>query len=202
MRALARCATDDSDVEFEAVSKPFGTIVAVDDITFSVPTGSFFSLLGPSGCGKSTTLRMISGFEHPDQGALRIAGNDMRGVPPEPAPDQHGVSALGAVSAYDGRQNVAFGLEVERLPSGAIRTRVAAMLELVSLADRAHRSRASFPAARCSASRSPARWSSGPSVLLLDEPLGALDLKLRRQLQLELKRIQKRRRRHLHLRHP
>ena len=180
-----------SDVEFTNVSKVFGTFLAVDDISFSVPKGSFFSLLGPSGCGKTTTLRMTSGFEWPDAGTVRIAGQDMHNVAAYSRPTNMVFQRWALFPHMTVAQNVAFGLEVDRRPREEIRKRVAEALELVDLlsfADRKPRQLSGGQMQRVALARALVKQ---PKVLLLDEPLGALDLKLRMQMQLELKRIQR-----------
>jgi spermidine/putrescine transport system ATP-binding protein len=179
------------DVEFVNVTKAFDKFVAVDDISFSVAEGSFFSLLGPSGCGKSTTLRMTSGFEHPDRGMLRIAGQDMRGVPPYRRPTNMVFQRWALFPHMTAAENVAFGLEVERLPRADIRRRVGEALALVGLGDFAHRKPGQLSGGQMQRVALARALVKRPKVLLLDEPLGALDLKLRTQMQLELKRIQR-----------
>jgi spermidine/putrescine transport system ATP-binding protein len=180
-----------SDVEFTNVSKVFSTYLAVDDISFSIPRGSFFSLLGPSGCGKTTTLRMTSGFEWPDAGKIRIAGQDMNNVAAYSRPTNMVFQRWALFPHMTVAQNVAFGLEVDRRPRQEIRTRVGEALELVDLlafADRKPRQLSGGQMQRVALARALVKQ---PKVLLLDEPLGALDLKLRMQMQLELKRIQR-----------
>lgn len=180
-----------SDVEFTNVSKVFASYLAVDDISFSVPVGSFFSLLGPSGCGKTTTLRMTSGFEWPDTGEIRIAGQNMKHVAAYSRPTNMVFQRWALFPHMTVAQNVAFGLEVDRRPRAEIRKRVADALELVDLlpfADRKPRQLSGGQMQRVALSRALVKQ---PKVLLLDEPLGALDLKLRMQMQLELKRIQR-----------
>jgi spermidine/putrescine transport system ATP-binding protein len=180
-----------SDVEFTNVSKLFGTYLAVDDISFAVPQGSFFSLLGPSGCGKTTTLRMTSGFEWPDAGEIRIADQDMRNVAAYSRPTNMVFQRWALFPHMTVSQNVAFGLEVDRRPRDEIRRRVGEALELVDLltfADRKPRQLSGGQMQRVALARALVKQ---PKVLLLDEPLGALDLKLRMQMQLELKRIQR-----------
>ncbi|MET0429996.1 MAG: ABC transporter ATP-binding protein [Microvirga sp.] len=179
------------DVEFRNVSKVFGGHVAVDNISFAVPAGSFFSLLGPSGCGKSTTLRMSSGFEHPDRGEIFIAGENMAGVAPYRRPTNMVFQRWALFPHMTVFDNVAFGLTVERLSRDVIRSRVGEALELVGLstfADRKPRQLSGGQMQRVALARALVKR---PKVLLLDEPLGALDLKLRIQMQLELKRIQR-----------
>ncbi len=180
-----------SDVEFTNVSKVFSTYLAVDDISFSIPRGSFFSLLGPSGCGKTTTLRMTSGFEWPDAGDIRIAGQDMKNVAAYSRPTNMVFQRWALFPHMTVAQNIAFGLEVDRRPRAEIRKRVGEALELVDLlsfADRKPRQLSGGQMQRVALARALVKQ---PKVLLLDEPLGALDLKLRMQMQLELKRIQR-----------
>jgi spermidine/putrescine transport system ATP-binding protein len=181
----------DVDVEFVGVTKAFGDFVAVDNISFAVAKGSFFSLLGPSGCGKSTTLRMTSGFEHPDSGELRIAGEDMAGVPPYRRPTNMVFQRWALFPHMTAAENVAFGLEVERLPRPEIRERVDGALALVGLGELAQRKPSQLSGGQMQRVALARALVKRPKVLLLDEPLGALDLKLRTQMQLELKRIQR-----------
>lgn len=180
-----------SDVEFTNVSKVFGNYLAVNDISFSVPKGSFFSLLGPSGCGKTTTLRMTSGFEWADKGEIRIAGGDMRNVAAYSRPTNMVFQRWALFPHMTVAQNVAFGLEVDKRPRDEIRKRVGDALELVDLlafAERKPRQLSGGQMQRVALARALVKQ---PKVLLLDEPLGALDLKLRIQMQMELKRIQR-----------
>jgi spermidine/putrescine transport system ATP-binding protein len=178
------------DVEFVNVSKTFNKFVAVDSISFTVPRGSFFSLLGPSGCGKSTTLRMTSGFEQPDTGELRIAGQDMVGVPAYRRPTNMVFQRWALFPHMTVAENVAFGLEVERVPRREIEQRVGSALELVALSGFVTRKPGQLSGGQMQRVALARALVKRPKVLLLDEPLGALDLKLRTQMQLELKRIQ------------
>jgi spermidine/putrescine transport system ATP-binding protein len=179
------------DVEFVGVSKRFGAQPAVDDISFAVLAGGFFSLLGPSGCGKSTKLRMISGFEEPDRGEIRIAGADMRHVAPNRRPTNMVFQRWALFPHMTVWDNVAFGLVVERTRRDEIRRRVQEALALVGLADRAGNKPGQLSGGQMQRVALARALVKRPKVLLLDEPLGALDLKLRGQLQLELKRIQR-----------
>jgi spermidine/putrescine transport system ATP-binding protein len=177
-------------VAFESVTKRFGDFAAVDDITFVVPEGSFFSLLGPSGCGKSTTLRMVSGFEDPDQGVIRIGDDVVNGTPPYRRPTNMVFQRWALFPHMTVFDNVAFGPSVARSRGAALRSRVAEALELVGLsgfADRKPRQLSGGQMQRVALARA---LINRPKVLLLDEPLGALDLKLRLQMQIELKHIQ------------
>jgi len=179
------------DVELTGVSKSFGTFVAVREVSFGVPRGSFFSMLGPSGCGKSTTLRMIAGLEHPDSGSLLIAGQDMAGVEPYRRPTNMVFQRWALFPHMTAAENVAFGLEAERRPRAEIRTRVAEALDLVGLGALAARKPGQLSGGQMQRVALARALVKRPQVLLLDEPLGALDLKLRLQMQLELKRIQR-----------
>jgi spermidine/putrescine transport system ATP-binding protein len=178
-------------VELKNVSKRFGDLLAVDDLSLDLAGGEFFTLLGPSGCGKTTTLRMVAGFEKPSEGEIRIEGEDVAGLPPHRRPTNTVFQSYALFPHLSVRDNVAFGLKRKKVPKEEIGRRVSAELERVGLA--------------AEASRRPAQLSGGqqqrvalaralvnlPKVLLLDEPLGALDLKLRKGLQVELKRIQR-----------
>jgi len=179
------------DVEFNNVSKVFSDYLAVDDISFTVPKGSFFSLLGPSGCGKTTTLRMMSGFEWPDAGSIQIAGKDMHGVPPYSRPTNMVFQRWALFPHMTVAQNVAFGLEVAKRQRDDIRQRVAKALELVDLLKLAERKPRQLSGGQMQRVALARALVNEPAVLLLDEPLGALDLKLRLQMQIELKRIQR-----------
>ncbi len=185
--------TDPPVLSLERVSRRFGTSTAVDAISFSVARGEFFSLLGPSGCGKTTTLRLIAGFDRPepDGGTIRILGDMVNDRRPYQRPVGMVFQHYALFPHLSVRRNVAFGLEERRVPRADIDRRVHRALELVRL----------DPAAF--ASRRPAELSGGqrqrvalaralvlePPLLLLDEPLGALDLQLRKEMQLELKAL-------------
>jgi spermidine/putrescine ABC transporter ATP-binding subunit len=178
-------------VELVNVSKFFGEVKAVDAVSLVVGRGSFFSLLGPSGCGKSTTLRLISGFETPDEGQLLIEGQDVSRVPPYRRPTNMVFQRWALFPHMSVFENVAFGLKVERVASGEISRRVGAALELVGLHELARRRPGQLSGGQMQRVALARALVKKPKVLLLDEPLGALDLKLRLQMQLELKRIQR-----------
>ena len=182
----------DLDVEFVGVTKAFGDFVAVDDISFAVAKGSFFSLLGPSGCGKSTTLAHDQRLR---ASGPRRAPHRRRGHGRRPAlspADQHGVPALGAVSPHDRRARTSrSGSRSSGWPRREIRERVGEALELVGLGDFAQRKPSQLSGGQMQRVALARALVKRPKVLLLDEPLGALDLKLRTQMQLELKRIQR-----------
>ncbi|MBS7699643.1 ABC transporter ATP-binding protein [Chelatococcus sp. YT9] len=177
-------------VEIVGVTKRFGSHLAVDDISFGIGSGEFFSLLGPSGCGKSTTLRMLSGFEAPDEGAIRIAGQDMTDVPPYRRPTNIVFQRWALFPHMSVEANVAFGLEAEGRPRAEIRSRVGDALALVGLSGFAGRKPGQLSGGQMQRVALARALVKRPKVLLLDEPLSALDLKLRHQMQIELKRIQ------------
>jgi spermidine/putrescine transport system ATP-binding protein len=178
-------------VALHGVSKRFDQLVAVEHLDLELARGEFFTLLGPSGCGKTTTLRMIAGFERPTSGRIEIEGEDVAALPPHRRPTNTVFQSYALFPHLSVEANVAFGLKRKKVGKDEIATRVAAELERVGLA--------------ADAKRRPAQLSGGmqqrvalaralvnlPKVLLLDEPLGALDLKLRKGLQVELKRIQR-----------
>ena len=180
-----------SSVEVVGLKKFFGAMIAVDNISFTIPEGSFFSLLGPSGCGKSTTLRMLSGFEHPDEGRIIIAGCDMSGVPPYSRPTNIVFQRWALFPHMTALQNVAFGLEAEGVERAEIRRRSYAVLEMVGLQGFADRKPGSLSGGQMQRVALARALVKKPAVLLLDEPMSALDLKLRHQMQIELKRIQR-----------
>jgi putrescine transport system ATP-binding protein len=176
----------------ERVSKRFGAVAAVDDLSLAVAAGEFFALLGPSGCGKTTLLRLLAGFEMPDAGRILIDGVDMTGVPPYARPVNMMFQSYALFPHMSVVQNVGFGLRQEKLPRAAIRERVAAMLDLVqmsALADRRPSQLSGGQKQRVALARALVKQ---PKLLLLDEPLAALDRKLREQTQFELVRIQQR----------
>ncbi len=178
------------DVRLDKVVKRFDETVAVDGISLEIPHGSFFALLGPSGCGKTTTLRMIGGFEEPSEGAIYLGEQDVVGTPPYKR-DVNTVFQSYALfphmSVFD---NVAFGLERRGVEKKERRGRVLEILELVDLAGRESRKPKQLSGGQQQRVALARALVNNPRVLLLDEPLGALDLKLRKQMQLELKRIQ------------
>jgi spermidine/putrescine transport system ATP-binding protein len=177
-------------IALEGVSKRFGGVAAVDAVTLPIGEGQFFSLLGPSGCGKTTTLRMIAGFETPDEGRIVLHGRDVTSVPANRRPlnmvfQQYAL--FPHMSIYD---NVAFGLKLKRVPSGELRARVLEMLRVVALEGLERRRPRQLSGGQQQRVALARALVNRPAALLLDEPLGALDVKLRKQMQLELKRIQ------------
>ena len=183
-------STTPSDVRLEDVVKEFGDTRAVDGITLEIPRGSFFALLGPSGCGKTTTLRMIGGFEEPTSGRILLGDRDVVGLPPYKRDVNTVFQSYALFPHMTIADNVAFGLERKGIAKGEVRTRVAEVLELVDLAGRGGRKPSQLSGGQQQRVALARAIVNNPRVLLLDEPLGALDLKLRKQMQLELKRIQ------------
>jgi spermidine/putrescine transport system ATP-binding protein len=180
-----------TSVEIARVSKYYGDDPAVRELSLEIGVGEFFSILGPSGCGKTTTLRMLAGFVSPDAGEIRIGGDDVTGMPPYKRHVNTVFQSFALFAHLDVGENVAFGLKRRKVPKPEIARRVDEMLELVRLGHRA-RSRPSELSGGQQQRVALARaLVNMPSVLLLDEPLGALDLKLRREMQVELKTIQR-----------
>jgi putrescine transport system ATP-binding protein len=176
----------------EGVSKSFGPVVAVDRVSLTVGRGEFFALLGPSGCGKTTLLRMLAGFETPEQGRILIDGVDVTATPPHARPVNMMFQSYALFPHMSVAQNIAFGLRQEGMARERVRARVEEMLELVQLqgygARRPHQL-SGGQKQRVALARALAK---APRLLLLDEPLAALDRKLREQTQFELVRIQER----------
>lgn len=179
-------------IVLDRVTKRYGDQVAVDDLSLSIDAGQFVSLLGPSGCGKTTTLRMIAGFEHPDAGDITVSGRSVLGLPPYRRDVNTVFQAYALFPHLSVAENVAYGLQQRRTPKSDVRDRVAEALDMVQM--------------RRFSDRKPTQLSGGqqqrialaralvnrPAVLLLDEPLGALDRQLREEMQLELKLLQSR----------
>ena len=184
--------TSTGAVELASVTKRFGEHTAVDRLDLTIEPGEFIAFLGPSGCGKTTTLRMIAGFEQPDEGEIRISGESVRGVPPHKRHVNTVFQNYALFPHMNVAENVAYGLRQRRIPRAEIRERVAEALDMVQM--------------RSFADRKPGQMSGGqqqrvalaralvnrPAVLLLDEPLGALDRQLREEMQIELKLLQSR----------
>ncbi len=178
-------------VVLERVSKTFDDVAAVDDVSLDVGSGEFFSLLGPSGCGKTTTLRMIAGFERPDAGRIRIGDVDITETPPHQRPVNTVFQSYALFPHLSVEQNVGFGLRFKQAPKDERRGRVAEALELVRLGGLGQRRPHQLSGGQQQRVALARALVLSPSVLLLDEPLGALDAKLRRELQVELKSIQR-----------
>jgi ABC-type Fe3+/spermidine/putrescine transport system ATPase subunit len=179
------------DVLLAGVDKAFRSEVVVKAIDLAVNRGEFFSLLGPSGCGKTTTLRMIAGLERPTRGTISIRGRVVNDVPIDRRPTNLVFQKLALFPHLNVYDNIAFGLRLKKVPAAEIRRRVAAMLETVHLTGFGPRSIASLSGGQQQRVAIARALVNEPAVLLLDEPLGALDLKLQTHLQEELRRIQR-----------
>ena len=184
-------ASSETTVRLEQVSKRFGQVTAVNNLSLQIVKGEFFSMLGPSGCGKTTTLRLIAGFEQPDEGEIYLEGKPVAEVPPYRRNVNTVFQSYALFEHLNVFDNVAFGLRRRKVPNPDVRKRVGEMLDLVRL--------------KAKAGAKPRQLSGGqqqrvalaralvnlPALLLLDEPLGSLDLQLRKQMQIELKQIQR-----------
>jgi spermidine/putrescine transport system ATP-binding protein len=178
------------EIRLSSVSKRFRDVRAVDDISLEIRSGEFFSLLGPSGCGKTTTLRMIGGFELPTNGTIELRGVDVTTAPPDKRPVNMVFQSYALFPHLNVQDNVGFGLRRHKVREAEVKPRVAEALELVHLAGYGQRKPNELSGGQQQRVALARALVNRPQVLLLDEPLGALDLKLRRSLQLELKRIQ------------
>ncbi len=181
----------DLTVALRGVVKRFGDQYAVENLDLDVAKGSFFSILGPSGCGKTTTLRMIAGFEQPDAGHILLEGQPVEGVPPYRRNVNTVFQSYALFEHLSIEENIAFGLRRKKVPKPEITRRVGEMLGLVRLADRAKAKPRQLSGGQRQRVALARALVNLPAVLLLDEPLGALDLQLRKQMQLELKHIQR-----------
>ena len=177
-------------VGLENVTKKFGDVAAVDELTLAIPSGSFFALLGPSGCGKTTTLRMIGGFEEPDAGTIEVGGKPVTGVPPYKREVNTVFQSYALFPHLNVFENVAFGLRRKKVPKPHLQGRAREILRIVGLEGFDERKPNQLSGGQQQRVALARALVNSPKVLLLDEPLGALDLKLRKQMQLELKRIQ------------
>src|SRR3954454_20687316 len=166
-------------------------MVAVDDLSLDIQVGEFFSMLGPSGCGKTTTLRMIGGFEDPTEGTVYLGGSDVTDLPPYRRDVNTVFQSYALFPHLDVERNVAFGLERRKLAKDEVKRRVGEALDMTQLHGLGERKPAQLSGGQQQRVALARALVNRPRALLLDEPLGALDLRLRRQLQLELKRIQK-----------
>jgi spermidine/putrescine transport system ATP-binding protein len=180
-----------ASVGLDGVTKRFDEVVAVDDIDLDVAQGEFFTLLGPSGCGKTTTLRIVAGFEDPTSGQVLIEGDDVAGLPAHRRPTNTVFQSYALFPHLTVEENVAFGLKRKKVGAEEVRRRVAEELERVGLAAEVKRRPAQLSGGQQQRVALARALVNLPKVLLLDEPLGALDLKLRKGLQVELKRIQR-----------
>ena len=177
-------------IRFENVTKRFGDFVAVNNLTLDIYEREFFSLLGPSGCGKTTLMRMLAGFEEPTEGRILLQGKDISGVPPYERPTNMMFQSYALFPHMSVEKNVAFGLEQDGLPKADIVARVEEMLRLVKLTEFAKRKPSRLSGGQLQGVALARSLAKRPKVLLLDEPLGALDKKLREETQFELMDIQ------------
>jgi spermidine/putrescine transport system ATP-binding protein len=178
------------DVHLQGVTKRFHDVVAVDELTLEIPQGRFFALLGPSGCGKTTTLRMVGGFDDPTEGRILLGERDVTGLPSYKRDVNTVFQSYALFPHLDVFENVAFGLKRKRVGKAEIARRAHEMLGIVGLEGLDRRKPRQLSGGQQQRVALARALVNHPRVLLLDEPLGALDLKLRKQMQLELKRIQ------------
>jgi spermidine/putrescine transport system ATP-binding protein len=184
-------APGEPTVRLAGVTKAFGELLAVHEMTLDIAKGEFFTMLGPSGCGKTTTLRMVAGFEQPTEGRILIEGTDVAGLPAHKRPTNTVFQSYALFPHLSVRENVAFGLQRKRVDKAEIGRRVEAELERVGLAAEINRRPNQLSGGMQQRVALARALVNLPKVLLLDEPLGALDLKLRKGLQIELKNIQR-----------
>ena len=180
----------DADIRLEAVTKQFAETTAVDDLTLSIPRGAFYALLGPSGCGKTTTLRMVGGFEDPTEGRIYLGGDEVTNLPPYKRDVNTVFQSYALFPHLSVEKNVSFGLERKKVSKADVASRVGEALEMVQLGQFGRRKPAQLSGGQQQRVALARALVNRPRALLLDEPLGALDLRLRKQLQLQLKQIQ------------
>ncbi len=180
------------NIEIDNVTMRFGSFTAVRDVNLTIEAGEFFSFLGPSGCGKTTLLRLVSGFMEPTQGSIRIGGRDMRGVGPNKRPTVLIFQNLALFPLMTVAENIAFGLEVRGVDKAKRRKRALELLELIAMPDTADKKVSELSGGQRQRVAIARALAVEPKVMLLDEPLSALDLKLRQHMRAELRAIQKR----------
>ena len=179
-------------VELQGVVKRFGEeVIAVDNVNLTITDGEFFSLLGPSGCGKTTTLRMVAGLELPTAGSIRIHGEEMGLRPPNKRPVNTVFQSYALFPHMTVAANIGFGLEMRKVPKSERREQIDWAIDLVEMGNMAHRKPSQLSGGQQQRVALARALVTRPEVLLLDEPLGALDLKLRQQMQIELKNLQR-----------
>ena len=179
------------DISVKGLTKRYGDVVAVDAIDLEIAPGEFFTMLGPSGSGKTTTLRMIAGFEIPDEGTIELAGEDVSRLPPYDRPVNTVFQDYALFPHMTVQQNVEYGLMVKKVKKGERRERARQALEMVRLGSHGDRKPSQLSGGQRQRVALARAIINRPKVLLLDEPLGALDLKLRQEMQIELKSIQR-----------
>ncbi len=177
-------------VDIVDVSRSFGDVVALDSVSLEIRENEFFALLGPSGCGKTTLLRVLAGFEDPDAGSVTLGGADLLALPPNHRPINLMFQSYALFPHMSVEKNIAYGLEREGLPRDEVRSRVAEVIETVGLQDKARRRPAQLSGGQRQRVALARAIVKRPRLLLLDEPLSALDRKVRAEMQLELKRLQ------------
>ena len=177
-------------ISINEVRKSFGDVQAVDGISLDISEGEFLTLLGPSGCGKTTTMRIVAGFEEPDEGRILLRGNDVVGVPPNKREVNMCFQQYALFPHMNVERNIEYGLKLKKVPKGDRKKIVGEMLEIVGLAGMQERKPNQLSGGQQQRVALARALVNQPAALLLDEPLGALDVKLRKAMQLELKRIQ------------
>lgn len=177
-------------LELRGITKRYGRVVAVDSIDLAVGPGEFVTLLGPSGCGKTTTLNLVAGFERPDAGEIILDGSAIHHLPPHKRPVNTVFQGYALFPHLNVRENVAFGLRMKRIPEAEIRQRVDEALEMIHMSDLATRDASQLSGGQQQRVALARALVNRPKLLLLDEPLSALDARLRTQMQAELRKIQ------------
>ena len=190
-KAPAPPTSTSGSVEMRSLTKNYGTTVAVDDVSLTVQAGEFLSLLGPSGCGKTTTLRLIGGFEFPDDGTIAISGRNVENLPPHKRPVNTVFQAYALFPHMKVADNVAYGLRLSGVPKAEIAGRVSRALDMVRMSAFATRKPAQLSGGQQQRIALARALVNRPAVLLLDEPMSALDRKLREEMQVELKLLQR-----------
>ncbi|HEY0550767.1 MAG TPA: ATP-binding cassette domain-containing protein, partial [Verrucomicrobiae bacterium] len=179
-------------VEAAHLTRRFSDMTALNDVTLTIMRGEFFSLLGPSGCGKTTFLRIVAGLDSPDAGSLHLAGRDARHIPAHRRAVNTVFQSYALFPHLNVRDNIAFGLRMKKVPRSEMETRVRGVMELTRIADLAERMPSQLSGGQKQRAALARALVNEPEVLLLDEPMGALDLKLRKELQMELRALQRR----------
>ena len=182
---------DQDYIRIDRITKRFGDTAAVDDANFSIQRGEFFSLLGPSGCGKTTLLRMIAGFEYPTEGAILVDGHDITDLPPHKRPSNMVFQSYAIFPHLNVFDNIAYGLRKARLPKQELKRRVDEALAMIKLSGFGKRRGDQLSGGQRQRVALARALINRPKVLLLDEPLGALDKRLRESMQIELRQLQK-----------